>query len=346
MKQKHLKSSEMSGFAGQMALILQAGIPIYEGFQILKDESTSKHETKILDYLEEETASTGLLYEALEHSKIFDPYFVQMVRLGETTGNLDTVLKNLETYYQKEQEVHDTIFSSILYPLIMSAMIVVVILVLLVQVMPVFYQVYQQLGTEMNGLATQLLNFGIGYKRHALLYSSLIVLFNIFIIFLAKSVHGNKIALYIGSHTRHWKKIIRKRSIARFAESMAIATHAGFSVDQSLDLLDYVDSSKEFTKSLDVLKEDLRDLVPMDVAMKNAGFISGVKASLLAIGIRTGNVDEVLHKIADLMFDDIDVSINNRLAIIEPTLVITLSVIVGIVLLSVMLPLLNVMAAI
>lgn len=155
---KKLSNEELITFCGQMALILKSGISSLEGIYIMEDGDVQTEGREILKEIREELEMCGMLYPAMEKTGAFPEYALHMTEIGEQTGRLDETMEALAAYYQREEEILDAVKSAVTYPVAMLGMLLVIVAVLFIKVMPVFEQVYMQLGQEMTGVARQLLN--------------------------------------------------------------------------------------------------------------------------------------------------------------------------------------------
>ena len=166
MKNK-LTARELSNFCGQMGMLLHSGISTAEGLHILCDESKTDADRQILTPLIRSVEENGSLSRALDESGIFPTSMTAYVRTGEETGCLDEIMESLSSHYEQEEEISGQIRSAVTYPLLMLGMMAVVILVLLIKVLPVFQQVFNQMGMEMNGVSRGLLNAGNVISRYS-----------------------------------------------------------------------------------------------------------------------------------------------------------------------------------
>lgn len=155
---KKLSNEELITFCGQMARILKSGISSLEGIYIMEDGDVQTEGREILKEIREELEMCGMLYPAMEKTGVFPEYALHMTENGEQTGRLDETMEALAAYYQREEEILDAVKSAVTYPVAMLGMLLVIVAVLFIKVMPVFEQVYMQLGQEMTGVARQLLN--------------------------------------------------------------------------------------------------------------------------------------------------------------------------------------------
>lgn len=344
-RQKAFSYPELSAFCGQLGLILRSGISSMEGIAILLEDSTRPEEQAMLRQLQDSLSRSGSLSAALRESGLFPDYLLAMTEIGEETGTLDEVLEALSLHYEREESVSRNVRSALTYPLIMSAMMAAVIVILLVKVMPIFQQVFRQLGTEMTGFSAMLMSVGTALNRYAAVFLFLLLL-----------VIGG---IFIGTRTRRGRRFFRKAglcfpgiramerevSVCRFAGGMAIALRSGMTQEQSLDLTLPLIEDADLRGRLEACRASLREGGDLSAAMHREAVFTGVQARMASIGARTGDLDRVMERIADLCQEELDERMNRTLAVLEPTLVIFLSLFVGAILLSVMLPLMGILSS-
>ena len=152
-----MTNQELFQFFEQFSIILRSGMSTVEGLSVLNDDSQSSRGKEILAFLYKDMEESGSLAHAMESSHVFPASAIAYVRTGEETGCLDEVVSGLATFYQQEIQITEQIQSAVTYPLIMLGMMSAVIVILLVKVLPVFRQVFHQLGLEVTGFAGGLL---------------------------------------------------------------------------------------------------------------------------------------------------------------------------------------------
>lgn len=343
---KKLSNEELITFCSQMALILKSGISSLEGIYIMEEGDIAGDGKEILEEIRKELEMCGMLYPAMKKSGVFPEYALHMTEIGEQTGRLDETMEALAAYYQREEEILEEVKNAVTYPVAMLGMMLVIIVVLFVKIMPVFEQVYLQLGQEMTGVARNILNIGNWMRQSAVVLSVIAVIVLIFaaaVVFSEK--FRNKVMKKAGT-IGFMKKIAWKRARTRFASGMAMSLKSGLDMDESLKLagrlVDYEPLNEQITKCQE--KMEMGKSFPK--ALKEAHIFGGMQERLMVIGYETGATDEVMEQAADLYQKELQDQIQKMIAILEPTLVGILCVIVGVILLSVMLPLVGIMAGI
>lgn len=341
---KPLSNMELAAFCGQMALILKSGISAIEGLNIMREDSSSGDEQAILNTLIDNIQISGSLYDAMEQTNLFPTYMLHMIQIGEETGTLDEVMQALNTHYEREDSISRSIRSAVTYPMIMTGMMIIVVIVLIVKVLPIFNQVFIQLGTEMTGFSRMLLNTGAVINNYSVFFIILLALIAVFTLYGTRTASGRKMFKRIGYKLPSIRKIFETTAICRFASGMALTLSSGINPERSMELVKSLNEDSFFEKKLDICQHHIDEGEDLSSALHSADIFTGMYARMVAIGGKTGSMDQVMSQVASLCQEEIDSRMNNVLAILEPTLVIILSVIVGIILLSVMLPLMGIMS--
>lgn len=339
-----LSNTEISAFCSQTAIILKSGISSMEGISIMLEDSTSAEERELLTAINDTLLQTGSLTQALEDTHAYPDYMIAMIRIGEQTGTLDDVMNSLALYYEKEASLAASVKSAITYPLIMIAMMFIVILVLIMKVMPIFNQVFTQLGSSMSGPSLVILNIGQFLNRHVLVLLVILALLAGFVCYICFSGKQHLLLQSLSRKFAGSRQLYDKISARRFASGMALTLSSGLPPEECLELTCDLIEDPAFQTRLTQCKEELSGGQDFSEVLLNNHIFSGLYTRLVSIGGRTGSMEEVMQKIADQYDEEIDARLSSMIAAIEPTLVIILSVIVGIILLSVMLPLVSIMS--
>ena len=331
-----LSNTEIAAFCSQTAMILRSGISSIEGISIMLEDSQNAGEKELLSAVNDTLMQTGNLTQALEDTHAYPDYMISMVRIGEQTGRLDDVMDSLAVYYEKEDSLAESIKSAVTYPLI--------ILLLIMKVMPVFNQVFIQLGSSMSGISLVILNIGQFLNRHIAVFLLILAVLAGMIFYVCFSKKRSQNFQSFFGKFKNSRQLYEKISARRFASGMALTLSSGLPPEECLNLtMDLIDDHA-FRTRLEKCREELSSGNDFSEVLLSNHIFSGLYARLVSIGGRTGSMEEIMQKIADQYDEDIDVRMAGMIAAIEPTLVIILSVIVGIILLSVMLPLVSIMA--
>ena len=341
---KKLTAEELYAFSDEMGMMINSGVSAIQGITMMMDESEGGEEKELLTQMEQVVGETGSLSKAIDETGVFPDYFVEMAKMGETTGKMDSVLTNLAAHYSREMAISNAIRSAVTYPLMMVAMMLVIIIVLVTEIMPVFSRVFNQLGGTMDGLSAGFLAVGTFMKSNGLILLIILLAIVAYVVVLNKTSWGKNHRNGILYKSRRFKSIHSKIATSRFASAMAMTLSSGMDVMQALDVSGRIVEAPEFESKVEKCKDSFAETMDIGKAFSQSGIFGGLYGRMAILGAKTGNMENVLEKVATTYQEEADEEINDLIAVVEPTLVIILSVIVGIILLSVMLPLLNIMS--
>ena len=234
--------------------------------------------------------------------------------------------------------------SAVTYPLFMIVMMIAVIIILLTKVLPVFNQIFAQFGQEMTGFSKMLLDVGAAVSNYAVILTVLLCCALLFFLFIRKTARGKAAFMKFSYHFRSLRIFYEHTASCRFAGGMALTLSSGLNTEYSLELVGNLIENKYFSKKLTRCLELMQSGTEFPAALTESGIFSGIYARMISIASKTGETDTVMKTIADKYEEELDTRLTNLIALLEPTLVIILSVIVGFILLSVMLPLIGIMA--
>ncbi|MCR4902478.1 MAG: type II secretion system F family protein [Butyrivibrio sp.] len=342
--QSKLTDYEISVFCRQMSLLLKAGIGPSESVNILMQDVESGSGKNILNALKQVLSSGEQLHVALKLSGMFPEYVVNMVEIGEESGNLDVVMDSLGTYYEREDNIKESIKSALSYPMIMIIMMLVVIIVLIVKVLPIFNQVFAQLGTGMSTFSNSLLKLGNTLSH----YSTVLIILLFIIIVFAIAVNKNKklkerftsLICKIPAIGKMYESIAAER----FANAMVLTLSSGMDTFESLRLANKLVENKTMNKKIDLCINKIAAGESFPEAITGAELFNRFYNKMIEVAFSTGSIDEVMKQIAERYRLETTRRMGNLISVLEPTLVIILSLIVGMILLSVILPLMGIMS--
>lgn len=347
MNVKKLNNREISGFCLELSLLIHSGVGIGDGLALLAEEESDASQRELCKQLSE-SADRGInLADSVRECGRFPDYVCGLLEVGEKSGRTEEALTALSRYYEDRARLDRQVRSALLYPSVLLVIMLAVIGVLLIKVLPVFNEVYSYLGASLSGIAGGLLSLGKALDAampFLCVLLGLVVLF--LILFAAAPSFREKI-------TGIWRRYMGDRGVsgkintACFAQSLSMGLSSGLPVDEALELagslLDGVPAAKA---RCDDCRKRLEDGESLSSAMKESGTLPNAECRILEIGLRSGTGDTAMEQIARRLSEESDAALEESVARVEPALVMVTSVLVGIILLAVMLPLMNIMTAI
>ena len=273
-EKKLLSNEEIASFCSQAAMLFQAGIPPVEGMAILQSDAQSPEGKAIFEEILTVCRQGESFHKALEATKVFPDYCLHMIALGEESGNLDVCMSSLADYYEKEDAIAGSIRDAVTYPFIMIAMMAAVIVVLVSRVMPIFEQVYIELGSEMTGFAASLLRLGNHLNRYSFIFVSILCILLLLYLFATRTQTGKRVT----ARFLNWFPLTRRfyESVAceRFSSGMALTLSSGMDTYSSLDMVAALVGNEKMKQKILSCKEAINAGANFAEALTGAGIFN------------------------------------------------------------------------
>ena len=342
---KQLSNDEISTLFRELAYLIHAGMGHADALSMMAEEADQNK--ALLQQMATAIDDGASLSEACGATKQFPAYASKLLLVGEQSGRTEETLNALADNYAGQARLNRQLRTSLLYPAILLLIMLVVIVVLLVYVLPIFDRVYAQFGVTMTGVAGGLLSFGRIMSRSMPVLCGLLGVAVLFCLLLAVSQKVRTGLLSFWRRKRGDKGVSRQINDARFAMALSMGLHSGMPIEEALSLagqvLEDVPSAKGRVDSCIAAVESGTSLAK---ALEEADLMPKTECHLLAAGLRSGVGDLATEQITARMSERSELAINEKMSRVEPTLVIVTSLLVGMILLAVMLPLMNIMATI
>ena len=346
MKQHLLSHIEIAQFCQELSLLLHAGVEPGSGLLLLAQDTTDPANKALLTDLTALTDEGLPLSEALKRSGAFPAYVSRLLYVGEQTGRTEEALSALSLYYQQQVRLERRLRSALLYPAVLMLVMVAVIVVLLTKVLPVFNDVYGRLGGTLTGLAGGLLAAGKALNAAMPLLCALLAVILVFlaVFSVSASFRGKLLARWQNRHGH--RGLSKKLHTARFAQALAMGMTSGLTPEETLKLAAELLADLPLASRCVLCAEQLAEGTAFSKALAAFDLLPPAQCRLLEMGFRSGCGDSVMTQIAQQLAEDSDAALEARLSQIEPIMVLSTSILIGVILLSVMLPLLHIMSAI
>ena len=344
-KGKGLTSAELSSFCSQVALILGAGLPIYDGMETLAETTKGTQYADLYQAASKGVTETGSLYQALKQDDRWPAYLVEMTGIGEQTGQLEHVMNGLAEYYGREDRIRSAVVSAVTYPLLLSVMLVLIVAIMLWKVLPVFRRVLTSMGAELSGSGSAMMRLGSAIGWIVLVLVALLVLAVIVGLILMKTSARDKVLAFVRRVFPPVHRLSMKLSSSRVASVLSMMLSSGFPTGEAFRLLPSILSDGEAVNKVEGIRKELDAGGSFADAVSHSRFFDGLDDRMIRMGVAAGREDQVMAKIAGLYEEQVEDGIARMVAIIEPTLIALLSIVIGAILLSVMLPMAGILSS-
>ncbi|MDR1541361.1 MAG: type II secretion system F family protein [Clostridiales bacterium] len=338
---------ELSIFCRQMSVMYISQITIMEGLLLLAEQTENKQLKKALLEIHERMNEAYAFRDSISmYPHIFGAYLINMVMIGEDSGSLDSVFSRMANYFEKEDKVKKKLKSAIAYPLVLTVLMVAIVMLLIIKILPMFQHTLETMGGTMP-VATRMIFTAANFiSEYAWAIAVAVGAAIILALASTRSEKGRafKDKLKI---TAPISSFVNSRVItARYSRGLSILLKSGVQLLNAMEsiatLIDNKFLEEKFKEAFLKVKEG-ESLVGV---LKEINFFPPLFLRMVAIGHDTGHLDEMLDKTANIFDDEVDEAVEKITLMVEPALIIMLSIVVGIILLSVMLPMISIMNAI
>lgn len=336
----------LSGFCLQISLLYQAAIPLYEGLSVMAEDSRTAEEKEILNSMSDKLRMGHSFSEVIKDAGCFPAYMEEMIFLGEQTGTLDVTFASLASHYEKEYKLAENLRRALTYPAMMICMLLAILFVLFVKVMPVFTGVYEQLGATIPPISQAAIHMGGLVSGLALIVLTVLAAF----VFLLKIMGSSgKLPHFVESMIAAIKSrssISRLTALRRFCSTISVTLRCGLRTDEGFSIAEKMAGHPEVASQIENARKSILTGGTFYSSVKDSGLFTGFDLQLIRAAGQAGRLDSILEKLADDYDEKAAVELDSLTARIEPVVVTILAVAVGLVLLSVMLPLAGILSAI
>ena len=341
---KTITNTELSGLTMELYLLLHAGVGVGDALALLEQEETYKD---LLAGMSQQADSGAPLSACLRESGRCPADLCGLIEVGEGTGRTEEALSALSRYYEQRARLDRQVRSALLYPAVMLVLMLLVIGVLLVKVLPIFNDVYISLGSRLTGVAGGLLALGRWLdSAMPVLWALLAAVVALCAAFALADGFRDKL-LGVWRRRQGDRGVSRRINNARLTQALSMGMASGLPLEKALELSASLLSDNPAAQArCRSCCEQLDQGVSLAQAMRASALLPASACRLLELGQRSGSADMAMEKIARDLADDSDAAIEELVSRVEPALVLVCSVLVGLILLSVMLPLMHIMSAI
>ena len=341
---KKLTSDETSYFCEQLAMMLNSGMALGDGFEILCEDLDDKKIMALCNSMREDLNGGKTLSQAMENSNAFPEYAVKMVTIGEITGRLETVLQGLSEYYDSRAEMARAVRSSVLHPLMLLVMMTAVIVVLITLVIPMFGNIFSQFDSSVGETVNNTVNTAFGVGSAMLIVLLVIILISVIVAILSKIPSTRRKLSNFVSVFLPTKRMSKRFSLSKISDAISMMVASGIAPDEILEnAAKLIDDQKLSKKLLDCRQKVLDGESFADV-ISTAKIFPTMSAHSLKIAYNSGSFEKAWKKLSEQCGDAAMESASSIVAFIEPAIVIVLTTVIGAILLTVMIPLMNIMS--
>ena len=336
---KKVKPRDLSVFCRQFVSITQAGVPMKEALQMLTEQTENKYLKQAVANVLANVEKGNTLADSMAAEKdIFPDIMVHMVEAGESSGSLDTSFARMAVHFEKEAKLKATIRKATIYPVILIFAVIGVIAVMLLFVIPIFIDMFADLDVEMPALTMGVMNLSKWTAGHWYVILAVIVAVILAYQAIYRTDQGRLKIDLIKMKIPLLGKLNVKSTCAQFARTMSTLMAAGVPTIACLETVAKIVKNIHYKNALMKAREEVMKGIPLSEPLETSGIFPPMVYHMTSIGEDTGNMEDMLTKLADYYDEEVEITTQSVLAAMEPLIIVFMALIVGTLVIAVVMP--------
>ena len=347
LERKTIKGKTLMIFTRQIATLIDAGLPLLRGLTVLAKQERDPLLRRVIVSLAEGVQGGGTFSESLAgHPRIFNKLYVNMVKAGELGGVLELVLLRLAEFQEKAQKIKNKVVSAMFYPIVVLLIAILIMGFLLVFIVPKFQAIFaDMLGGRPLPLLTQ---FVIGasnaVKSNIFLIIGAVVGIAILLRFIRKTAKGALILDTFKLKAPLFGDLTRKSAISRFSRTLGTLVTSGVPILQALNITRETAGNTVIANAIMKVHDSVKEGESIVHPLEASGVFPPMVISMIDVGEETGQLPEMLLKIAEVYDDEVDSAVSGLTSLLEPIMIVFLAVVVGTIVIALFLPLISIIS--
>lgn len=343
---KKVKSKDLAVFCKQFSAVIRAGVTIISALELMGDQIENKTLQRAVMDAKTYVEKGGTLADALRvNSEVFPPIMINMVAAGELSGNLEVCLDRLTEHFEKDNALSAKIKGAMTYPIVVFIVMIIVVIVVMVMVIPNFSSMFAEMGTQLP-LATRIMVAASNFIIHKwwlliIIVAAIVVGCKAF----KRSSVGEQLFANMAIKMPIFGNLTIKSACSRFARTMSTLMASGISMIDAVEQVAKMMDNKIIRDSLLDAKTQVAKGIPLSKPLKDMEMLPPMLSAMTKIGEETGDIEEMLSKVADYYDEEVEEATNKLTAAMEPLIMVVLACIVGMIVAAVYGPIMSMYSA-
>lgn len=336
---KAVSVRELSVFCRQFESVLNAGVTVIEALNMLAEQTENKTFKSALEDIRDAVQKGDTLSAAMaEFPKIFPPLMIQMVAAGEATGGIDKAFSRMGGQFEKEAHLKGLIVKSMIYPVILIVVIIVVVAIMMIKIVPTFTEQFDEVGGQLPGITLAVMAVSDFFVNSWYFMVAIIVGLVIFFKEFKKTENGAVIMGRLALKFPLVGKLNIKTASASMTRTLATLMGSGIQLVDALNLVMEMMKNQIVKNALKKAQEEVSRGIPLSIPLQETGVFPPMVYHMIEIGEETGNMEDMLDKIAEYYDEEVEMATQSLLAVMEPMIIIIMALVVVPIVLAIMMP--------
>ena len=339
---KKVKDKDLAVFCKQFSAVLNAGVTIISALEMMSEQLENKTLKRALQEAQSYVQKGGTLADAFKlNPKVFPPIMINMTAAGEMSGNLEICFDRLTTHFETANALHSKVKGAVTYPIVILIVVVAVVAVLLVGVIPQFSQMFDDLGSELPAATQMLVNLSnfLQHKWYILVIIVAAIVFGLKAF--GKTEPGSLMYAKIGIKFPLFGNLTIKSAAATFSRTMETLMASGISLIDAVEQVAKMINNRIIREALLDAKTQIAKGVPLSKPLRDCGIFPPMLPQMTKIGEETGNIEDMMDKVADYYEMEVNDATDALTAAMEPLIIVIMGVVVGGIVMAIYSPMLS-----
>ncbi len=343
---QRVKSKDLTIFSRQFATMVNSGLAMLRCLYILEEQTENKKLARVLTQVRADVEAGISLSDALaKHPDVFSRLYVSMVRAGEVGGILDEVLNRLAAQLEKDDSIRRAVKSAMVYPIMIGSFALIVLMGMVMFLIPIFAGMYKDLGNaKLPALTRYMILVSDLIRGYWFIVFPALIALVWFLRRLKRTPRGQaawdrmklRVPMGIG-------EIVRKIAVARFSRTFGTLISSGVPILQAIEITGKTAGNTDIEYAMVGEQATVKEVQSISEPLDRVSVLPPMVTQMIAVGEETGSLDQMLQKIADFYEDEVNAAVKSLTSILEPILMLGVGAIVGVVVISMYLPIFNMM---
>jgi type IV pilus assembly protein PilC len=346
-KKSTIKGKTLMIFTRQLATLIDAGLPLLRGLTVLAKQEKDLVLKGTINHLADAVQGGSTFSESLaQHPKIFNKLYINMVKAGELGGVLELVLTRLAEFQEKAQKIKNKVVAAMFYPVVVLFIAVAIMGFLLVFIVPKFEQIFKDMlgGRPLPALTQFVIAASNLLKDNILAVIGIVVVVVIGYRFYARTTGGRVVIDRIKLKMPLFGDLIRKSSISRFSRTLGTLVTSGVPILQALNITKETAGNSVIADAISKVHDAVKEGESIVQPLEASNVFPPMVISMIDVGEETGQLPEMLLKIAEVYDDEVDNAVSGLTSLLEPIMIVFLAVIVGTIVIALFMPLITIIS--
>lgn len=347
LEKKTIKGKTLMIFTRQLATLIDAGLPLLRGLTVLAKQEPDAVLRKVIMSLAEAVQGGGTFSESLAgHPRIFNKLYVNMVKAGELGGVLELVLLRLAEFQEKAQKIKNKVVAAMFYPIIVLIIAIAIMGFLLVFIVPKFEAIFADMlgGKPLPALTVFVISASNMVKNNVLVIIGVVVALFVILKLVGSTPKGALVLDTIKLRAPLFGDLTRKSSISRFSRTLGTLVTSGVPILQALNITRETAGNHVIANAITKVHDSVKEGESIVHPLEASGVFPPMVISMIDVGEETGQLPEMLLKIAEVYDDEVDSAVTGLTSLLEPIMIVFLAVVVGTIVIALFLPLISIIS--